>query len=114
MHAKQHDIFFQSDQELNSGPSGCHAPRALVGVLDHRATRTGTWIWYWKKQTYNNQNKYKKPKDIHKKPQKQNKTNPGLVASYNIQPGNGSGLLTKNTAPGPGAVNLQKNSSLYL
>ena len=48
------------------------------------------------KQTYNNQGKYKKPKDKHKKPQKLNltkKTNPGLVASYDIQPGNGSGLF---------------------
>jgi len=45
------------------------------------------------KQTYNNQEKYKKPKDIHKKPQKLNLTNPGLVASYDIQPGNGSGLF---------------------
>ena len=28
------------------------------------------------KQTYNNQDKYKKPKDIHKKPQKLNLTKP--------------------------------------
>jgi len=28
------------------------------------------------KQTYNNQEKYKKPKDIHKKPQKLNLTKP--------------------------------------
>jgi len=47
------------------------------------------------KQTYNNYDKYKKPKDIHKKPQKLNltkpinQTNPGLVASYDIQTGNG-------------------------
>jgi len=34
-------FFFRSDQELNSSPSGCHVPHALVGVLDHRATRTG-------------------------------------------------------------------------
>jgi len=45
------------------------------------------------KQTYNNQEKYKKPKDIHKKPQKLNQTKPGLVASYDIQPGNGLGLF---------------------
>ena len=48
------------------------------------------------KQTYNNQDKYKKPKDIYKKPQKLNltyQTNPGLVASYDIRPGNGSGLF---------------------
>jgi len=32
--------------------------------------------------------------DIHKKPQnKQNQTNPGLVASYDIKPGNRSGLF---------------------
>jgi len=37
-------------------------------------------------KTYNNQVKYKKP-------QKLNQTNPGLVASYDIQPGNGSGLF---------------------
>jgi len=33
-------FFFRSDQELNSGPSGCHA---LMGVLDHRATSSGTY-----------------------------------------------------------------------
>ena len=45
------------------------------------------------KQTYNNQDKYKKPKDIHKKPQKLNQTNPDLVASYDFQPGYKSGLF---------------------
>ena len=47
------------------------------------------------KQIFYNQDKYKKPKDIHvlNKPQKLNQTNPGLVASYDIQPGNGSGLF---------------------
>ena len=45
------------------------------------------------KQTYNNQDKYKKPTDIHKKLQIQNQTNPGLVATYDIQPGNGLGLF---------------------
>jgi len=51
------------------------------------------------KQTYNNQDKNKKPKDIHKKPQKLNltkpinQTKPGLVASYDIRPGNGSCLF---------------------
>jgi len=47
MHAKQHDIFFRRDWELNSSPSSCHAPRALVGVLDHRATRAGTASVHW-------------------------------------------------------------------
>jgi len=31
------------------------------------------------KQTYNNQDKYKKLKDIHKKPQKLNLTKPKLI-----------------------------------
>ena len=39
------DIFFRSDQELNCGLWNCHAPRALVGVLDHRATRAGQALW---------------------------------------------------------------------
>jgi len=47
------------------------------------------------RQTYNTQDKHKKPKDKHKKQQKlnQNHTNPGLVASYGIWPENGSGLF---------------------
>jgi len=41
------------------------------------------------KQTYNIQDKHKKPKDTQETP----KTNPGLVVSYDIQPGNRSGLF---------------------
>jgi len=41
MHAKQHDIFFRRDWELNPSPSGSHVPRALASVLAHRATRAG-------------------------------------------------------------------------
>jgi len=43
MHAKQHDIFFWRDWELNPSPSGSRAPRALANVLAHRATRAGKY-----------------------------------------------------------------------
>jgi len=59
------------------------------------------------KQTYNNQDKYKKPKDIHKKPQKLNKNKTKVTLVYSPLTTSGHetdrvycSILTKITDPG--------------